>query len=918
MKNSWLLLFIFFQISIVKAQSITGIIAQGASATSTNGVWSLEWDDNEDTTSKIVKEITLTLSGSTNGKKLIFDASNASADWQIQFGSRNSKAWKTFCQETPGLGSNKTDYTFSIRDLSTSLGTHTNTIYVGFGNNCNNGFTPLVTINISVNVTDKKVYTWEGRSGIDSFYDTDENWYPVRTNPNVNDILVVDLGSSTNKVNTTIDISGVSENIGQFKIYPYNHVDFKCTTDANWTVGRPSSLSGVDFNVSLNSDIRKTGAGELEIIVPANNSLDIDGSITTLAGDLLFSGAGTHNISGNINTLGGLLNFTPSSGTNTLYLDGSKQVLSGNSYVSGTPTLYIDTNFNVTVGTASTSPVDTLTLQRTLPIYSVVTLSPGTRIISNNPASSSESDWNAWEPYFQLKAPQFNQAVKRGQLNVVPTSSEIVGGSLFEIYGTNVRAYRMIGLPFANGVHLSQFSDDIDLTGTLNGTTNKDSFETSCSVCKTSAFYWNESSGSWNAYVSGATANILPKGNGSLIFFRGRKSNGLGDTGATANEGIIDFKGKLQVGNYTHTLTKSSGSGALTGFNLVANPYPSNITFDEVYSKHKGRVKPRYRTYDARRKTYNIWDSTVQNSPGKSGARKFASSSNQQAKIIAAGAAFFIEAEANNETISFTESMKTPFTEATTAQHGVQELNETPCNHLLVNLAYRSDTLFDSDNVTIQFDIENPTVTHNATETDVVEFYAGYLGIGTLSPEGTWLTIDRRPKMAEINESYTLPLKTVYPKDALKQMVMDFNYCTEEQSNYQILLIDKVKNTSTEVKDLMSYSFEISSSEEKRDNRFELLFTGIEKQNSTENLSHTSLSIFPNPSDNGEFFIANPQNHAINTLQILDQSGKIVLESSIESKQSLIHMNIETLKSGWYILRINSLTNSENHPIIIK
>lgn len=48
--------------------------------------------------------------------------------------------------------------------------------------------------------------------------------------------------------------------------------------------------ASTDFIQHDSTAIRKTGSGELEIIIPANNSLDIDGSITTAAGDLLFTG----------------------------------------------------------------------------------------------------------------------------------------------------------------------------------------------------------------------------------------------------------------------------------------------------------------------------------------------------------------------------------------------------------------------------------------------------------------------------------------------------------------------------------------------------------------------------------------------------------------------------------------------------
>lgn len=921
--------FLTLIISGIQAQTIKSISIHGALKKPNGQDLEVEFYSSTDATANKSNIVAITISmNKTKGEYIVFDQTGTSTAWEVnQASNPTSGSWKDLChyiKENDNACSGDCEVTYYMRHVGTSTGTETNTIKIALSSNKNGACTysssDVFSIDATVNkVSSTGIYTWsEPQSGTDSSYKIAGNWTPSRDTKKTDDILVVNLADKTPR-NTTIDISNLTETIGQFKIYPHNNVTFKCSTNSAWTVGNSSSLTGVDFVSSDSSFIRKTGSGELEIIIPANNSLDIDGSITTIEGDLLFSGAGSHNISGNIKTVGGLLNFTPSSGTNTLFLDGKKQILSGNSYVSGSPTLYIDTNCNVTVGTNATSPVDTLTLQRTLPIYSVLTLNQGTRIISNTPASISAADWNAWEPYLQLKAPQYNQATKRGQLNVMPTSSEIVGGSQFEIYGTNVRAYRMIGLPFENGVHLSQFSDDIDLTGVVTGN-NKDSFETNCSVCKTSAFHWNEATGAWNGYASGSSATVLPKGKGTLVFFRGRKQNGLGDTSALANEGIIDFKGKLQVGNYNYTLSKSGTAGtALDGFNLIANPYPCNITFDEVYKKHNTKMRPRFRTYDARRKTYNTWDSTVSNnSPGKSGARKFSNASSQQAKIIAAGAAFFVEAQTNGETVSFTESMKTPFAEAKTAHHGVQELIETSCNELQLSLSYQSDTLFDSDNVTIQFDINDERVSHAANETDVVEFYAGYLGIGTLSPEGTWLTIDRRPRIALPNETYTIPLKTVYPKDALKDVIIDFNFCSDKQSNYRIQLIDKVKNTSTEITDLASYPYQISNTEEKKDNRFELLFSGIDQQNHTNRIEQQKLVVFPNPAENKTIHISNAHNIDIREMKLINTVGKTVMEFKTDPNQTLHTLNLDSLQSGMYFLQVSGLNLTETHPILLK
>lgn len=139
------------------------------------------------------------------------------------------------------MGATETAY---IRNVSSTPGTYKNTIYIGIGpggsTSCSS-FTSTVSMNIEVTVTSSGVYTWIGTSGTDSLYTTATNWSPTRTTPSSSDYLCVNLGSQSVPVQTTIDISGVTQSIRQFKIYDYNTVDFKCSTDAAWTVGNSAA-----------------------------------------------------------------------------------------------------------------------------------------------------------------------------------------------------------------------------------------------------------------------------------------------------------------------------------------------------------------------------------------------------------------------------------------------------------------------------------------------------------------------------------------------------------------------------------------------------------------------------------------------------------------------------------------------------
>lgn len=478
------------------AGNIVSVVANGATSATANNTYGLEWITSTTAGTTIEKTILVTYENFSGNDKLLFSESSGNTGWEVLFGSSGSNGWQKFCRaaQVPHNGGARTTETVKLRFVPTSTGTFTTSVYIGIGGNCSS-FTPTFTINASIQVTNKGVYTWIGTSGIDSTYDRDNNWSPIRTSPATDDILLVDLGDYTNVQKTTIDISGVSEQIGQFLIKPYNHVDFKCTTNAaNWQIGATgSNIDGHDFILDTNSHVRFSGpsaaqtgisSSKLTINIAGTNTLDMNGSLTTSNGIVEFIGSGTHRISGNIYTVGGTLSFKPSS-TNTLFLDGRSQSLNGT-----TGLLYIDSLNDVEIGNGIGSTVSTFTLNRTLPLYSVLKINQNTTVVSNSPAGNTESQFNSWVPFLQFKWAEKAITNAYGQLATLPSSSSISGGVLFEIYNSTRRAYRAYGIPLANGTRLSQFADNIHLTGNVDDLgDNQDSFTTKCSYCKSSVFF---------------------------------------------------------------------------------------------------------------------------------------------------------------------------------------------------------------------------------------------------------------------------------------------------------------------------------------------------------------------------------------------------------------------------------------------
>ncbi len=910
----------------VKAQDITGISAAGAITVSSGSNYSITWTSVAGANAQY-KEITLSLTGFSGNTEIWFADTSSQSTWELQYGSVGSNAWKEFCPGNAGPGApmpfkpgnGATTAKVYIRNSLSSKGTYNNLITFGIGTGCGS-FTTKITIQATVNIVDANagIYTWsEPPTGVDSSYKIAANWTPTRTIPKSSDVLVVDLATTTTMRNTTIYMDGVSDSISQFIIYPYNHVTFKCSTTSNtgnWYIGpKTTPLSDFEFRLDSLAGMRMQG-GTLNINVLSGNEAMFKSNLKTESGSLNFIGNGNLKFRKDLITQGGTLNFTPANGISSIYIQGSNTKLTG----SG-GTLYIDSNTNVFIGNNTTT---NFTLERSLPLYSKLTLLPNTTIVSNSPASSSSVDWNAWTPHLQFK--WFNKVGSKafGELAVMPTGAVITGGSLVEILNSSKRAYRTVGIPLKNAANLSQFVDNIHLTGTVTDGANKDSFTTSCSWCKSSVFRWNENTAAWVAYTSGSSANKIDPGKGVLVFFRGARAGdwGLGDTSIVANSQIIDFKGQLQTGDVTVTGLVKSNGGTLDGANLIANPYPSTLNFRTFYEGNKANILPRYYTYDALAKNYNTWDSTTSGgqavTPSKGGASWFQNAGNDS-RYINPGAAFFVFARSNNASISFTEAMKEASKRSKGKNFEVQELTETPCNEFKMTINYTVDSAFESDGFTMQYDLNDPEISNDGEMYDAPKFYGGFLGIGTMTANNRWLAIDRRTKLAEIGNTHTVPLKVAYPKTGPTDLFFTINSCSYGNGPYKIQLVDKVLNTTEEVGDKSIYQYSIATTEEKRSDRFDVIFTAVQPAMNTK--TYNSLIrdyiVYPNPATDGQFNVVNNKTNRVSRIEIFNAQGQLVKTIS-NCTTDLISINLNA-SSGIYTAVITGEKNSETHRIAI-
>lgn len=902
-KNGLQLLPLFLVIlsTNLNAQTITGLSIPGATSSGSGTTWNVDFITSSSTTSGY-KAIDVDMNG-TKGSYLVFDDTSSSSDWEIVQGQPTGGSWFGFCKTmlvNDNACTGNCTMRFYIRNKGTVNGTYKNNITIAIGNSgssCSYNSSGSYNLGVTMEkVTSSGIYTWIGtHGGGDSTWAQSDNWSPTRTTPSTSDILVVDLGTNSNPVKSTIDIGGVTESISQFRIYNHNTVVFRSTTgNGSITVGNGSA--GDDFLVDSFGSMLTSGTKIFELIIPAGNTFQCYGKFGMNYGSVLIDGAGKHTFSNDLNLTHGVLYFRANP-RNTVYFNGTNQFINGTaSYLS------IDSMVDVQVGRAGATT--TLTLNRTMELFSTLKLLENTTVKSNTPSGS----FSSWVPNLQFRSPLKVGAKSRGQVDVLPSTSSITGGCLFEIAATNIRSYKMFGIPLKNGVNLSQFSDNIDLTGTSSGS-NKDSFSTGCTWCLSSVFNWDESSQSWAAYSSGNTANTVPHGKGLMVFVRGPKSYQLGNPYTDGEYVTIDFKGELFSGNKTVNLdyNSSGASSSLRGLNLVSNPYPCAIDFNKI-TKPSG-FKQKFQVYDGRAKTYNVWDSTVSGSLTRTGSNKFVNLSQNRSRLIEAGGSFFAIASNSGESLSFTESCKVASVASLTDQFKATEHN-LKCNELRIGIHYKNDSIPENDNSIIQMDMNYEGITNSNDNFDAPKIYAGFLGIGAISEDNVWLSIDRRP--AYVEKSFSIPLRVRTPDNNIFKITMDA--CENNGMRYNVLLVDKMLSKVVPFKNGMEYEFVKSQIDNYTEDRFELMFTGNQElQTSTKNVTKSGIVVYPNPSLNGEFNVVSSEVDGIKSAELYSIDGKLVKILSFNQSLGLNKFKLDS--KGTYVLKMIG-TKTVNSEII--
>ena len=143
------------------------------------------------------------------------------------------------------------------------------------------------------------------------------------------------------------------------------------------------------------------------------------------------------------------------------------------------------------------------------------------------------------------------------------------------------------------------------------------------------------------------------------------------------------------------------------------------------------------------------------------------------------------------------------------------------------------------------------------------------------------------------------------------------NTCSQGNGPYKIQLIDKVLNKVEEVGDKSIYNYTINSTEEKREDRFEVLFSAVETQlgTSTASIVQSSFILYPNPATDGQFNVVNNKSNRVKSIEVYNTQGQLI-KTITNGSYDLISIQLDAA-SGIYTAVITGEKNTETHRIAI-
>jgi trimeric autotransporter adhesin len=332
--------------------------------------------------------------------------------------------------------------------------------------------------------------------------------------------------------------------------------------------------------------------------------------------------------------------------------------------------------------------------------------------------------------------------------------------------------------PSVTNFTFAGIKDDIFVTGT-GGTTN--GFDASTlnesSVCT----YQESGSRGWKSITN--INNTLAAGRGAIVYIRGDRTLPAPQwytyPFVAQNEVTLDIAGPLNQGNISPSLTyTNTGSAADDGWNLVGNPYPSQINWNLVTKSNLASF-------------YYVYDPSTGSYVSKSGN-----------SYIASNQSFFVQAIAASPSITFRESNK-----SANASTNYFKTSNLPLEIRMIKDSLNSDVAW--------LDFNNSAQKEYSPMEDAIKMPNTTVNLGFYIDSITLLQHNATP-FIQATDTFVLSAMA-----ANGTYTLEFDHVSYTMQMY---LRDLYTNSVIDLQTTSSYTFTINSDPASKGNRFQIIY----------------------------------------------------------------------------------------------